>query len=152
MRERGNPGMPKNEGSPERKKIKIPIRTLDLSKAWDTPSQAEIIFGALRKMGINPEDCVYGGFDGEYLKLVVSTGTHSTEPGIMFCSDCADLKKESGHTDPNALDFAFDNQSPALAVYDLNMLEFTGSDNFYEYKIKEGARPEQLIKVIFKLK
>lgn len=145
---------PGQEYPAESKRVKIPVENLDLSEGWDTPAQAEIVFNALRKMGIDPEKCVYAGFDGNFIDLVLKTGTHSKKTGgqKMFCSDCKDLMKGYGHTDPNALDFAFDTQDPALAVYDSECLIFTGSSNFREYEIKPDVTTEQLVKAVFKLK
>lgn len=84
--------------------------TVDLSKARDTESEADLFIEALKKAGIYNQNLLFCGFDGTQKFRIV---------GTFFATWEEDLKVgDSALEGINPLGYAFDSIKPAIAVID----------------------------------
>ena len=111
------------ERRPQAKKF-----TIDISEAWDFPSQIEIIKNELYKLPFYRPGLLYSGFEG----LVSKT------EGSICCAPEKNFDLPDDYSEENPLMFALKEKNPALAVYDpakMKLLEENSKPDEYRYEI-----------------
>ncbi|MBI2577836.1 MAG: hypothetical protein HYV77_03260 [Candidatus Wildermuthbacteria bacterium] len=95
----------------EKREVSEPLSIeVNLSEAWDTESEAELLIEALKRAGIYKENLLFCGFNGE--KQFRTTGK-------VFATWEVDLKgRLLGGKDMNPIEYAFDQKKPAIAIID----------------------------------
>jgi hypothetical protein len=141
------------EKSPSRKPI---FEELDLSKAevWNGKEGIRnFIIERLKTLGLYNPHLIFSGFDGKNINVAKRVGAF-IKGGQFYGTNEADLASETrvGHS---ALDYAFDNDIPALAVYDRERL--IGHDENIEldenqYRLRNGFHFNDALVAVFILK
>lgn len=109
---------------------KVPKYEVDLSAAWDTESEAEILVNELKRLEIYKQGLRFCGFNADDIKK---------PRDIIYCCGEEELKVGSGGEGQNALDYAHEHENPVIAVYDGEKLESTGDGNDYAYYHSDEA-------------
>lgn len=105
-----------------RKHLSIEV---NLSEAWDTESEAELLVEALKRAGIYKENLLFCGFNGE---------EQFRTTGEIFAAREKNLKEGlSGEENSNPIEYAFGQKKPAIAIIDADRI-----DN----PTKEGTDPK----------
>lgn len=95
----------------EKREVREPLSIeVNLSEAWDTESEAELLIEALKRAGIHKDNLLFCGFNGE--KQFRTTGK-------VFATWEIDLKGGlSGEEGINPIEYAFEQKKPAIAIID----------------------------------
>lgn len=90
---------------------------LDLSSVDGySKTYMDIVVEDLKTRGLYHPQLCFRGFDGSVTQTVISEGTETPESDEIFCSTETLARQEIGENNP--IEFAFDYDNPALAVYD----------------------------------
>jgi hypothetical protein len=95
----------------EKREFREPLSIeVNLSEAWDTESEAELLIEALKRAGIYKENLLFCGFNGAQQFRTARS---------LFASWEENLKEGwSGGEDINPIEYAFEQKKPAIAIID----------------------------------
>ncbi len=116
------------------------IYEIDISEAWDMQSQIEEFQKKLIKLPFYKPNLLYSGFDGE---SIGKTWHSASEESTVFCNTEDKIDYNNGDIHTNPFNFAFNYDSPAIAVYDPKKLEQSG---YKSYIIKDKTALIAIIK------
>lgn len=93
--------------------------SVDISTAWDTASEVDMVLEALKQRGVYRPDLLYRGFDGAKKSVLLREGRENTESEDFYASTESELYADESIS---ALHYALRNDKPVLAIYDSSML------------------------------
>jgi hypothetical protein len=124
------------------------IESLDMSSAWDTESQKDLVIERLKELGLYKPDLLYRGFDGEKVKAVLEYGTDKKGENQIWGSAEEDLADSQARRQ-SAIKFAMYQDVPGLAVYDRSKL--IDGDEEYSYAAAPGRSIKDALIIVFEM-
>lgn len=118
-------------------KPKVPALEIDLSEAWDTESEADLLINKLKESGIYKPGLRFSGFN------VADVGR---KPEVVFCCTERDLRSGEGSGTQNALKYAEKHPRSVIAVYDAAKLTEAQEHGVYGYKLSD---PSALLALVY---
>lgn len=109
----------RREGEP-RRESKAKKYSIDLSEAWDTESERELVADWIKQSAFNNGNYVFSGLDA-----MDARNAHVGVDGTVWCSTLEDLDNAAGFgasSRENAILYALDNDRGAIAVYEKSKL------------------------------
>lgn len=153
MKEGREKYVPPGAREPSKKTI---VEELDLTKAFDTENEAEIIEERIdqliKGLGLDRNDLILRGFDGTPQKInnLLKHGNDIPGGKMFFAGGIEGMHDPYESAYGNPLRYADQQKNPAIAVYDPNKVE--SGEKYYEYVLKPDAKGPEAVLAIFKLK
>lgn len=124
----------RREGEP-RRESSVKKHYIDLSSAWDTESERELVAEWIKNSTFNNGKYLFSGLDA-----MDARNAHVGVDGTVWCSTLEDLDNSSGFgasSRENAILYALDNDRGAIAVYERSKLAPKVDGDLQNYTIND---------------